>query len=69
VVEKVTIDVSQAHFWDLTSVAALDKVIIRFRREGCDVEVVGMNQASSTVVDKFGVHNNPEEVAKLLGGH
>jgi SulP family sulfate permease len=50
-------------------VAALDKVIIRFRREGCDVEVVGMNQASSTVVDKFGVHNNPEEVAKLLGGH
>ncbi len=69
VLEKVTIDVSQAHFWDLTSVAALDKVIIRFRREGCEVNVVGMNKASSTVVDKFGVHNNPEEVAKLLGGH
>ncbi|HSG62733.1 MAG TPA: SulP family inorganic anion transporter [Pseudomonadales bacterium] len=69
VVEKVTIDVSDAHFWDLTSVAALDKVIIRFRREGCDVNVVGLNEASSTVVDKFGVHNNPEEVAKLLGGH
>jgi SulP family sulfate permease len=69
VVETVTIDVSQAHFWDLTSVAALDKVIIRFRREGCHVNVVGMNEASSTVVDKFGVHNNPEEVAKLLGGH
>lgn len=69
VVETVTIDVSQAHFWDLTSVAALDKVIIRFRREGCQVNVVGMNEASSTVVDKFGVHNNPEEVAKLLGGH
>lgn len=69
VLETVTIDVSQAHFWDLTAVAALDKVIIRFRREGCIVNVVGMNEASSTVVDKFGVHNNPEEVAKLLGGH
>lgn len=69
VVEKVTIDVTDAHFWDLTSVAALDKVIIRFRREGSDVNVVGMNEASSTVVDKFGVHNNPEDVAKLLGGH
>ncbi len=69
VIEKVTIDVTQAHFWDLTSVAALDKVIIRFRREGCEVNVVGMNEASTTVVDKFGVHNNPEEVAKLLGGH
>jgi SulP family sulfate permease len=69
VVERVTIDVSQAHFWDLTSVAALDKVIIRFRREGAEVDVIGLNEASATVVDKFGVHNNPEEVAKLLGGH
>lgn len=69
VLEKVTIDVSQAHFWDLTSVAALDKVVIRLRREGADVVIIGMNQASSTVVDKFGVHNNPEEAAKLLGGH
>jgi SulP family sulfate permease len=69
IIDKVTIDVSQAHFWDLTSVAALDKVVIRFRREGADVEIIGMNEASSTVIDKFGVHNNPAEVEKLLGSH
>jgi SulP family sulfate permease len=47
----------------------LDKVVIKFRREGAEVELVGMNEASATVVDKFGVHNNPEEVEKVMGGH
>ena len=68
-VEHVVIDLSQAHFWDLTSVAALDKVVIKFRREGADVEIRGMNQATETVVDKFGIHNDPNEVEKLMGGH
>ncbi len=68
-VEKVTIDLSDAHFWDITAVSALDKVVIKFRREGADVELIGMNEASATVVDKFGVHNNPEEVEKVMGGH
>ena len=68
-VEKVTIDLSSAHFWDITSVSALDKVVIKFRREGAEVNLIGMNEASATVVDKFGVHNKPEEVAKLMEGH
>ncbi len=68
-VAKVKIDLSQAHFWDITSVSALDKVVIKFRREGAEVEILGMNDATATVVDKFGVHNDPAEVEKLLGGH
>ena len=68
-VEHIVIDLSQAHFWDLTSVAALDKVVIKFRREGATVDIRGMNEATETVVDKFGVHNDPAEVEKLLGGH
>jgi len=69
VVDRVTIDLSQAHFWDITSVAALDKVVIKFRREGTDVEVLGMNEATQTVVDRFGVYDKPEEVEKLMAGH
>ncbi len=69
VVDQVTIDLSQAHFWDITSVAALDKTVIRFRREGTRVEVIGMNEATQTVVDKFGVYDKPEEVEKLMAGH
>lgn len=67
--DKVTIDLSAAHFWDITAVSALDTVVIKFRREGAQVDVVGMNEASATVVDKFGVHDKPEEADKLLSGH
>lgn len=69
VVDRVTIDIHQAHFWDITSVAALDKVVIKFRREGTDVNIIGMNEATRTVVDKFGVYDKPEEVEKLMAGH
>ncbi len=34
-------------------VAAVDKVVIKFRREGTEVELIGMNEASKTLVDKF----------------
>ena len=50
---KVVIDVSHAHFWDLTSVAALDRVELKFRREGVEVELLGMNEATATIVDQF----------------
>lgn len=66
--ERVEIDLSHAHFWDITSVSALDKVVIKFRREGTEVELVGMNEATATIVDRFGVHDKPEEVEKILAG-
>ena len=68
-VSNVVIDLTHAHFWDITGVSSLDKVVIKFRREGATVSIIGMNSATETVIDKFGVHNNPEEVEKLLGGH
>lgn len=66
-VEKVTIDVSKAHFWDITAISSLDKVVIKFRREGTEVELLGLNAASATLVDKFAVHNQPDAVEKLMG--
>ncbi|MCH8500955.1 MAG: SulP family inorganic anion transporter [Aliidiomarina sp.] len=65
--DKVTIDLDRAHFWDITSVAALDKVILKFRREGAEVDVVGMNKATATVVDKFGVSDKPDAIDRLMG--
>ncbi|MGD7037352.1 SulP family inorganic anion transporter [Methylotuvimicrobium buryatense] len=67
--EKVVIDLHRAHFWDITSVTALDKVVIKFRREGAEVEIIGMNEATTTIVDRFGVHDKPEEIEKIMGGH
>ena len=68
VIDKVVIDVSRAHFWDITAVSALDKVVVKFRREGTEVEVVGLNEASATMVDKFGVHDK-DGAEDLLMGH
>lgn len=66
-VDKVVIDLCQAHFWDITAVAALDKVVLKFRREGTEVEIIGLNEASATIVDKFAVHDKPGAVEKLMG--
>lgn len=54
---KVVIDVTRAHLWDFTAVGSLDKVVLKFRRNGAEVEIVGMNEASTTLVDKYAVHD------------
>ena len=59
VLSRVTIDVSRAHFWDISSVAALDKVVLKFRRDGTEVNVVGLNEASATLIDRVAVHDKP----------
>jgi SulP family sulfate permease len=67
VIEKVRIDVSRAHFWDITAISALDNVVVKFRREGTEVEVIGLNEASATMVDRFAVHDKPDAVEQLMG--
>ncbi|MGE0350539.1 SulP family inorganic anion transporter [Hydrogenophaga sp.] len=67
-IDKVRIDVSRAHFWDITAVSALDKAVLKFRREGTEVELIGLNEASATLVDRFGVHDK-EGAGDLLMGH
>ncbi|WP_262693142.1 SulP family inorganic anion transporter [Kordiimonas aquimaris] len=62
VVETVTIDLTQAHFWDLSAVGALDKVVLKFRREGADVNILGLNEASATIVDRLGIYDKPGAV-------
>lgn len=53
----VTIDVSRAHFWDISGVGALDKIIARLRRYGSEVAVIGYNRASADLVDRFAMHD------------
>ena len=68
VLEHVVIDVSHAHFWDLSAVGALDKVVLKFRREGTHVEIVGLNEASATIVDRLAIHDKPD-AERLMGDH
>ncbi|MCA0964333.1 SulP family inorganic anion transporter [Salipiger bermudensis] len=65
--DRVVIDVSRAHIWDISSVQALDRAILKFRRAGAEVEVLGMNKASETLVDKLGIHDKPGAMDRLMG--
>jgi SulP family sulfate permease len=55
--KRVEIDMTDAHLWDLTGVAAVDKVVFRYRKEGAEVDLIGMNAAGRTLIDKVGRHD------------
>jgi SulP family sulfate permease len=65
--ERVTIDVSRAHIWDISSVAALDMIVLKFRREGAEVELIGLNKASETIVDRLAIHDRPDALERFMG--
>ena len=67
VVDRVVLDVSAAHFWDISAVGALDKVVIKLRREGTSVEVAGLNEASATMIGRFATHDKPGADVKSVG--
>lgn len=54
---EVVIDLAHAHFWDITSIGALDKAVLKFRQSGAQVSVLGLNEASATMVDRFALHD------------
>ncbi|MBC7577776.1 MAG: SulP family inorganic anion transporter, partial [Tardiphaga sp.] len=60
VLPRVRIDVSAAHFWDISAIGALDDIVLKLRRHGATVEVIGLNQASETMVERFGTHQRTE---------
>ncbi len=66
--ESVKIDLTHAHLWDQSAIAAIDKVVLNFRRKGVEVDLVGLNEASATLIDKLAVHDKAEALADL-GGH
>lgn len=58
---RIVVDLTHAHFWDISSVSALDKAVLKFRRNGADVTVIGLNEASATMVDRFASHDKQGE--------
>ncbi len=54
---RVLIDMTGAHFWDISAIGALDNIVARLGREGREVEMVGYNRASADIVDRFALHD------------
>ncbi|MCW8328488.1 SulP family inorganic anion transporter [Photobacterium sp. SDRW27] len=65
----ITIDLSDAHFWDITAVGALDKVIIKFINNGSIVDIIGMNEDSEQMISKFAIFDKPDKLANQSFGH
>jgi SulP family sulfate permease len=40
-------------------------VVLKFRREGTEVELLGMNEASATLVDRLATHDKPGALERL----
>ncbi|HEY9736495.1 MAG TPA: SulP family inorganic anion transporter, partial [Trichocoleus sp.] len=59
---RVTIDLTHAHLWDQTAVDAVDKIVLGFRRRGSQVELIGLNAASATLLDRLAIHDKPYAV-------
>ena len=62
-VDRVEIDLSHSHIWDGSAVAAIDQVVLRFRRRGVPVEILGVNEASASILDKLAIHDKAGALA------
>ncbi|NGO71356.1 SulP family inorganic anion transporter [Streptomyces boncukensis] len=59
--DDVVIDLSDAHIWDASSVAALDAIETKYAARGKKVTIIGLNQPSAEMHDKL--------AGQLTGGH
>lgn len=64
-VERIVIDVTEAHFWDISSVGEADQIILKARRFGRDVKIVGLNAASSAIMEVHAAHNKEGAMVAL----
>jgi sulfate permease, SulP family len=64
-VSRVTLDVSDAHLWDISAVGALDQVVLKFRRHGVAVDVIGLNDASAGMIDRYALHDKDHAVMSV----
>lgn len=61
------IDLTHAHFWDLSAVGALDRVVLKLRAHGAEVEGIGLNEASDTLIERLGKHRDENARVPALG--
>ncbi|MCW0392085.1 MULTISPECIES: SulP family inorganic anion transporter [Xanthomonas] len=57
---RVTLDLSDAHVWDISAIGALDQVVMKFRRHGAQVQVLGLNPDSAAIVGRLGTHHRED---------
>ncbi|WP_407933934.1 SulP family inorganic anion transporter [Aquibacillus rhizosphaerae] len=62
-VNYIELDLSRAHLWDDSAVGAIDKIVLKYKENGKEVNVIGLNKESSILIEKRAVYDKPD--AKL----
>ncbi|MCA1180411.1 SulP family inorganic anion transporter [Bacillus licheniformis] len=57
--KKVILDFSEAHIWDDSAVAAIEKVVLKMKEQGIDVDLIGLNESSWKLVEKLATYDQP----------
>lgn len=66
--DTVVIDLTEAHIWDASTVAALDAISTKYESRGKSVEIIGLNTHSATMHSKLsGALTGKRSAAPLPG--
>lgn len=63
--ERVTIDLAEAHVWDGSAIAALDKIVMKFMRRGIEIDLAGQNEASAALIARLAEHDKPGALERV----
>ena len=63
--KAMTVNLTHAHLWDQSAVDAVDKVVLRFRKTGTEVQLVGLNEASATLLERLAIHDRDDAPDQL----
>lgn len=55
--KTILIDLTHAHFWDITAVEELEKIIEKLRGRSKEVEVLGLNEAKHSIITNQSDHD------------
>jgi MFS superfamily sulfate permease-like transporter len=66
-VKEVDIDLSNAHLWDDSAVGAIDKIVIKYHQNGTKVNLIGLNEESTKLINTRAVHNKPGGLDSAVG--
>ncbi|WEG12105.1 SulP family inorganic anion transporter [Pullulanibacillus sp. KACC 23026] len=62
-VALVELDLTHVHVWDHSAVDAIDRIVLKYKQNHTEVKIIGLNQESSELVDKIGIHKKPNAQA------
>ena len=64
--QRIVIDLHASHFWDITAINALDRVVLKFRHHNIPVEIIGINEATASMIEKLATHDKAGAAISLV---